>query len=310
MKLYIDKENVVSFVSLRKDQNFEGCKNLVKENMNVHYNFSRDEIKGNELLEYWFRIINEGGVGGDHIFCPPAIITPERPLKTNFHSQMSIQDSSSIYLLNEDDKCELISAKSCVLIGKVGEEITTISKLIIENSETISKEIQWENYCPKLPLTDIIISDNHYFKNKTAYDFNDHNLLRTLVSIPYQSPVNVIIISKEGEIDSTLDLTEEQKNIKRIVLDSTKNSKSTVTILTTYKTHDRSLITNYYRIKNGSSFLLKNNSLKSDVTAEVKSHAIKNNLKLSNELITVYQSIASSPVRCIGDRKSNFLNFP
>lgn len=308
MVLYIDKENVQSFARTKEYSMFEKCEKLIRNNMDVHYNFSKDEIPEDELLTFWFRLHGDGIIGNE-FFCPPNTITPERPLKSNFYKSLNSSQLSSIYLLNDDKICDLILDKSCILIGKIGEEVSTIEKLIIENSEMFCKDIDWDTYCPLLPLTDIIICDNHYFKNKQTYEINDNLIIKALTKLPNSSAVNVVIITKEGEVASNIDLDAEAKNIKRIVLNATNSSKSTVTVLTTYKTHDRITLTNYFRMKSGSCFHLKDSQIKNDVTVEIKSHAIRNNYSISLGLLKEYQSISLSPVRCFGDKKCNYLKF-
>ena len=121
--------------------------------------------------------------------------------------------------------------------------------------------------------------------------------------------MNVVIIIKEREVDSQIDLSAEQVKIKAIVKKSSGSSQSTVTILTTYAAHDRALITNYYRVKQGSSFHIKNNSIKHDVSTEIKAHAIRSNYEFTKDLLAEYQNIASNPSKCIGDKVCNFLTF-
>ena len=94
-----------------------------------------------------------------------------------------------------------------------------------------------------------------------------------------------------------------------IVKKASGSNQSTVTILTSYATHDRALITNYYRVKHGSSFHIKQNNIKHDVSTEVKTHAIRKNHEFTSRLLAEYQNIVDNPSKCIGDRASNFLNF-
>jgi len=308
MVLYIDKENVQFFMKSKGHPNFSKCEGLIRGNMDIHYNFPKEDITNDELLTLWFRQYGDG-VSGKTVFCPPQVITPDRPLKSNFHSSLNGMALSSVYLLNDTRVCDMIADKSCILIGKVGEEISVIERLIIDGTETMTSRIDWNTYCPSLPVTDIIISDNHYFKDSRVYAVNNNELLRKIAANANISPVNVVIIVKEGETDGEIDIAEEQKIIKQMIRDVTQSAKSTVTILTTYKTHDRNLVTNYFRIKNGSCFHLKQSSLKNDVTTELKSHAFRTNMNISRSLLDVFQEIAASPVRCYGDRKSNYLNF-
>ena len=308
MTLYIDKENISSFIRSKNNANFEDCEKLIRNNMNIHYNFSKDEIIKDDMLMLWFRSYGEGVVGKQY-FCPQNEITPNRPLKSNFHKSCNKEQLSSVYLLNDERVCNLIAEKSCILIGKVGEEISIIKQLLMDSNETVTKGIIWEEYCPLLPLTDIIICDNHYFKNKTVYDKNSHAFLKELISTPKSSSVNVVIIIKDDQVSDEINLEAEIGNIRTLVKEITKSTKSSVTVLTTFKTHDRNAITNYYRIKNGSCFHIIDNQIKDDVTTEIKIHAIKANYNMSLNLLRVFQTIALSPVKCFGDKKSNYLKF-
>lgn len=311
MRLYIDKENLISLISSKAQDSFEDCARAVRRELDVQYNFSKEEIKSNDALQFWFNRFGQG-VKGTQDFVPekkPEVFPP-RPLKTNFYNDKNPETLKAIYLLNDNHICDLVKQKSCVLIGKLGEETKVLSSLLIEGSETQAKKIlSWKEYCPALPLTDIIICDNHYFKHATTYAKNDNELIRSLVKIPQSSPVNVVIFTKSGEIDSKIDIKKEQINIKEIVKKATNSNKSSVTIVTSYSTHDRCLITNYYRIKHGSCFHLNDNGLKEDVTTEIKSHINRSNEEQSKHLIDVFQKVLNRSPICIGDKKSNFLTF-
>lgn len=311
MKLFIDKENLISLMKSRNQSAYFDCSNLLRKNFDVHYNFSKNVLKSDAMLMAWFSSYGEG-VMGEHIFAEKdEEILPPRPLKSNFFNSNDFNWLTSVYLLDDTHICSLIKEKSCILIGTVGDELNVINSLLLESTECPSIEIQsWDTYLPSLPLTDIIISDNHYFKSLNTYKANNNELLRYLCGIPNNSPVNVVIITKENELDPDIDLEAEKNEIKKIVKNATGSVKSSVTILTTYKTHDRALITNYYRVKHGCSFHLNDNGLKEDVLTEIKSHAYISNEKVSIKLISgIFQKIASNPVHCFGDRKSNFLKF-
>ena len=311
MKLYIDKDNLISLMKSKGESEFLDCSNLIRRNFDVLYNFPKSMVKSDELLTSWFGSYGQGVNGKQEFAENEENIFPPRPLKSNFYKANNAELLTSVYLLDDAHICEVIKNKSCVLIGKIGEEIGVISSLILEGSETPAKQIlSWSQYLPSLPLTDIVISDNHFFKNKETYDANNNELLRYLCSIPKNSPINVVIITKEGEVDRNINLEAEIKEIKKLIREASGSSKSSATILTTYKTHDRTLITNYYRVKHGCSFHLKDNGLKNDVLTEIKSHGYINNESISKLLLSgIFQEIASHPVECFGDRISNFLKF-
>ena len=310
MRLYIDKENLVSLISSKDRDSFEECARVIRRDLDVKYNFSKEEIRSNETLMAWFMRFGQGVTGNIEYNNSNKDTFPPRPLKSNFYNNDRDDSLYSIYLLNDAHICDVVNQKGSVLIGKVGEETKLLSSLFLDDTETPASEIlSWQDYCPLMPLTDIIICDNHYFKNKYTYEKNDNELIVSLLRVPQNSPVNVVIITKEREVDPGIDLQQMQKEIKDVVKKMTGSSKSSVTILTTYSTHDRNLITNYFRIKHGSCFHLKDNGLKPDVTTEIKTHIIRKNEVVTKRLLGVFQRIANSPVKCIGDRKSNFLKF-
>ena len=212
----------------------------------------------------------------------------------------------------EDNIASIIKDKQCILIGNVGEEYDIIDKLVsLEDKETLTKAItNWDSYCPKLPLTDIILCDDHYFKDKHVYDKNKNEILLSLCQTP-KSQINVVIITKEGEIDPAFDLKEECKSIKEQISATSGISKGNckVTVLTTYKTHSRHLITNYFRIIQTSCFHLIDNGLKDDVNTDIAPCIKQNANEVTDKLLGVFQSVASAPVQFFGDRSSNFLKF-
>lgn len=311
MVLYIDKENLISLVQSKNKGEFVEYAALIRKNLDVQYNFPKDEIPKDEYLSFWFNSLAQG-VSGKQEFCPPKNVIPEIPRKSNFYNSLPSSDRSSIFFFNDEGKATVAEAKCCVIVSKVGDEMSKLKELYSfeEKGEVLAYKIpNWSSYLPHLPLTDIIISDNHYFKDKYVYDTNDNELIRFLSSIPQQIPVNVVIIAKEGEIDPAIDLTKEQESIKSIVKAASGSTKSTVTIVTTYKNHDRALITNYYRVNHGSCFHLKENNLKHDVKTEVKTHGMRKNHSFTKELIAEYQDVISNPSKCIGDKVSNILVF-
>ena len=311
MVLYIDKENLISLVRSEDKACFVAYSNLIRKNLDIQYNFSKEEIRGDEFLTFWFSQLGSG-VGGVQEFCPPRNIVPKRPMKSNFIKDLDASGRSALFFLNDIDKCTAVESKCCVMVSKIGDELSKLKAVFQpdEQGEILTYRIaDWGDFLPKLPLSDIIICDNHYFKDKEVYEANENEIIRFLSSIPHESPVNVVIIVKDSEVDTKIELAEEQSRIKDLVKRASGSSKSTVTILTTNKTHDRALITNYYRVKQGSSFHIKHIHVKHDISAEIKTHAIRKNHEFTVSLLNEYQDIASQPVKCIGDKICNYLTF-
>lgn len=315
MRLYIDKENIIAFMSNRNSDNdtFEESIRLIKKGVNVYYNFPKKDILGDQVLSAWFGRMNGSGVKFESIFCSDdSDVKPIRPLKSNFYVDYNSEDRSSVYLLNiEENIYDVIQKKQSILIGRPGDEMKLFKSLLdMNDSEQFLSEISWGEYCPKLPLTDIIIFDNHYFKDIDVYNKNDNELIRVLAEIP-KDLVNVVIFTKEGEVDRRINLDDECKKIKDMIskVSGLSKGKCSVTIITTYSGHDRNIITNYYRIKVTSCTHLKDSRLKNDVSVELKPNSNSNSNNISKGLINKYEAIAKKPVKVYGDKRSNYISF-
>ena len=315
MRLYIDKENILSFMSERNSDIdlFDESVRLIKKGMVVHYNFPKDEIKKEPVLMAWFCKMNGTGVRFPSEFCPDATIKPVRPVKSNFYLNYDSEDRSSIFLISIEEKtCDNIREKKSILIGKPGDEMSIFRTLLeIPERPRIMTEIRsWQDYCPHVPLTDVIICDNHYFKNSYVYAKNDNELIKALASIP-KDCFNLVIFTKDGEIDRQLDIESECGKIKDIVssVSGLSKKKCAITIVTTNRIHSRHIVTNYYRISPTSCVHLKDNGLKKDANIFIEPHTDPDAVKTTKNLVSEFQSIALNPVRIYGDRKSNFINF-
>ena len=316
MKLYIDKENILAFMSNRNSDSdlFDESIRLIKKGMNVQYNFPKKEILNSQVLTAWFGRVKGSGVENDSVFCSDETeIKPYRPIKSNFYKDYDSEGRSSVYLLNIDENIyETIREKQSILIGNPGNEMELFSSLLsLNDKEQLMCQIDsWKKYCPKVPLTDVIICDNYYFKDINVYKQNDNELIRALSEIPKDS-INLVVITKEGEIDREINLEEEYRRIKDVIAETSGLSKKkcAVTILTTRKLHSRHVITNYYRIVPTSCVHLRNSGLKDDVNIDIKPHSNYNAIEQTRELVKVCQNIADNPVRVFGDKRSNYIKF-
>ena len=314
MRLYIDKENILAFMSNRNSNNdlFDESIRLIKKGLDVYYNFPKKDILESQVLTAWFGKMKGTGVKSESFFCSGnGDVRPMRPLKSNFYVDYNSEDRSSIYLLNiENNICDVIRKKRSILIGSPGEEIKLFESLLDIDKEQLMYKINWKNYCPQLPITDVIICDNHYFNNVYVYNKNNNELIRALAEIPRDS-INVVIITKKGEVDRKIDLDKEYKTIKEIIsnVSGLSKGKCSVTILTSYKFHSRHIITNYYRIMPTSCIHLKDNGLKEDANVVIRSHFNHDAVEISKDLIKMCQEIANDPAEVYGDKKSNYINF-
>ena len=312
MDLIIDKINLISLLSSNDNNEIFECIRLIKRGIHLCLNFRKEDININSPEDKRILMLLKDLTHG----CKkPLIWNPcieSSCIKTNFATNLSPELKRSMFLLNNSEVIPKIREKGSILIGSVGQEAEMLLSLRLEDMEIATSKIStWVDYCPKLPLTDIIISDNHFFKDSYVYEQNREDLIRGMTQMVQQSPVNCVIIFKKDQVDNKLNLKEEVEIIKKSIKKMTGSTKSSVTFIGTYSTHDRNAITNYYRLKNGSCFHLKSNGLKSDVTTEIKTHANFNNESRTNELIALYQNIIdiSNGEHIYGDKKSNFLDF-
>ena len=315
MRLYIDKENILAFMSNRNSNNdlFDESIRLIKKGIEVYYNFPKKDILENQVLALWFRTVKGTGVQNESFYSDNEDIKPLRPLKSNFYVEYNSEDRSSVYLLNiEENICDVIRKKQSILIGRPGDEMELFKSLLdIDVGERKMCKICWEEYCPQLPLTDIIIIDNYYFKDINVYKANNNELIRVLAEIPKDS-INVVIFIKPDAVDRQIDLEEESQKIRDMIhkVSGLSKGKCAVTILTTNKFHSRHVITNYYRMAPTSCVHLKDNSLKSDANIFICPHSRIDSAELSREIIEECQEVVNNTaMKVYGDKKSNYLNF-
>lgn len=312
MDLIIDKANLKSFLTDNRKNDVGECIRLIKQGINVIFNFDKDEIQNSsdrEIISSLLLMFAEGV--GDTNRPKWEKQVDSANIKSNFANTLQPSQKRNVYLL-DSDAVNKVKEKGAILIGGVGDEVTILSSIILKDTEKQAVEIaSWEDYCPKLPITDIIICDNHFYNNKTVFEANEYSLIKAMCVLPKQSPVNCVVIVKKGEVDNNIDLSQEAERLKQLLKKLTDSTKSMVTIVLTYKTHDRNVITNYYRLKCGTCFHLKKNGVKGDVTAEIKTHANRNNENISLKLLKEYQDVVSqgNASTIYGDRVSNFLKF-
>lgn len=316
MYLVIDKSNVISYLLSNDEDAIFECNRLIKQGIHLCFNFRKEDIdpqsqEGVKILT-WLKILTTGRKYQKNNLHEWNPLFDSANLKSNFASTLDGSQKRYAFLLDNSEVIPKIKEKGAILIGSVGQEIELLLSIRLEETETATHKINsWLEYCPPLPLTDLIICDNHFFKNKIVYERNRDELIKGIVQLPKQSPVNCVIIVKIDEVDKEFILSDEAKKIKNTLKEITGSTKSSVTIIGTYATHDRNAIANYYRLTNGSCFHLNENGLKKDVTAEIKTHAKKSYEDRTNELILIYQRIIdeSKGKNIYGDKKSNLLNF-
>ncbi len=324
MDIYIDKANLVSLIKSRENNLYEDCSKLLKKQLNIFFNFSKDELKGNEILGAWIKTFSQG-VGENNTINFNSSF-PTRPLKSNSTNTFSNEQLSYVYLLEDEDILKLKNSGT-VLIGSVGEEIEVLNKLFfLQNDYLFEKKWRindpnftcWNNLRDySLPLTDIIIADQFILKNKdTDTDTLDCNLIQYLdvLSDVTNTKVNVVVVTNPRNMDYDF---EQLKNKIIAKLTVQTGKRPFVTLVKTSKDHDRTILTNYKRIYSGDTFNFWNNAgIKITKGREISysSMARIENHEMGKGLLSDIQKIidflkGNNPAFIEGDKKSNYLDF-
>jgi hypothetical protein len=326
MDIYIDKANLISFIKSKGHELFDDCNKLLKKQLNVYFNFPKNELKESPLLLNWITTLTQGM--GEHNEIKFDYKEPARPLKSNSSNAFCVNKLTSVYLL-EDDEIEKFKNAGCVLVGEVGEEIEVLNKLFVnQNDYLFEKKLRingagfktWkdlEDY--SLPLTDIIIVDPYITSDASLISSNLTMLLKT-IAIKSKSRVNIVIYT-----DKNLSISYDQispvirKAIKQVTGIGPKFT------LVTYRNqrgeetraeHDRTILMNYHRIYSGDTLNYFDSTGKVITKGrELSFSSLANfdNFNLSRDLINDLQKninfFKTNNTGIEGDKISNFLNF-
>ena len=334
MRAYIDSKNLISLYSSSDETLFNDCIRMLKSQFDLFFCFKKEEFESNEFLNAIIIDLVDGN--GETKVIRTDIDFPERPLKNNFHvNTTNIEDLSAVYLL-DDDNTNAVKEKGCVLIGGVGEEIETLSKLFFDDYQ-FSKTLTPKHHMPKweaispyvLPCSDIIIVDRYLFSNLDIVDFNIHYFLKILGGEYLNKKINIVIFTcyEQEYTDSqgkkqfwTPNWENIKKNI-RISLKEKYKSAPNITLITLRKIqeHDRTIFTNYGNHYSGDSlnyYDSKGVLITKGRYYTIHSHGSRENLCNAYYFIKDMQAEIDRLVKInnsdaiIGDKKSNFLTFP
>ena len=326
MNLYIDKENTLSLVENARHELYGDCIKTMKRQLDVYFNFNKNELIENETLTVWFTSNFTSGVGERKQFFNEEKFPP-RPLKSNSYNSFSKEELSAAYLIN-DDRFDSLAEKGALLIGKPGEEIDVFRQLFLTNNDyKFDKKLKigganfrtWsdlENY--SFGITDILFIDNYIFSDSTLLEHNFLQLIRALL-VKTRCKVNIVVLTNTDKVaisyselspkirDVVQAITGVKPNFTLIKIRDQRGVKSS-------SEHDRTIFTNYSRVYSGDTF----NYFKPDGTLLTKGREIhissfgdRENHDVSTELIEDIQERLNVLPESIaeGDKKSNFLHF-
>jgi hypothetical protein len=326
MDLYIDKENLISMIQSRSHDMYDDCVKVIKKQFNVFCNFSKDEIKGNEILSNWFQTLVEG-VGLNHTLKFDSSF-PEKPLKSNSSNNFNTSQLSAIYLLDDED-IQKLQGTGSVLVGKIGEEINTINRIFFNQNDYLFEKKwkigsasfnKWSDLSSfTLPLTDILIVDPFISSDRTLIETNLGQLIKVLCT-NVRSKVNIVLYTDRG---NSIDYPEISAVVRKFAKEVTGIGPN-FTLVTYVKQrgvdslaeHDRTVFTNYIRVNSGDTF----NYFDSSGKVITKGRELHFSSLASNENYSLAKILLNDIQEKIdflkqhrngieGDEKSGFLNF-
>lgn len=318
MVAYFDLENLESFLKQPKDEFYNDCLKLIKKQLDLSFNFTKEDFKKSEDLMSFIKLLSDG-VGDKVIKYIPEKF-PERNIKSNSHKYFSTDELLSVYFINNEDLNKL-KAKDDLLIADIGEEIKMFKILFLNNDDyklerkiNIKKDfINWGKITDfYTPHTDIIIVDNFILSDQTLIETNLKSLLENSLIEGCRKKLNIILFIKGDQ------LKIELSDLKSIVFPCIKakyTDAPNITIIKHYAEHDRTILRNMLRVYSGDTFnyFWANGNIKTNgKEIHFSSIADKENYKLYKNTLTDLQAIVDNAVagNIIGDKKSRFINFP
>lgn len=328
MDLYIDKKNLKSFVLSKNSDDFDDCLRMIRRQLHVIYNMNRDIFREDPELMQWLLRMGEGRGNSEETDTFKDELFPLRPIKSNSYIDWNKKELTSVYLIDDMDSVKL-KDKGCVLLGDIGEELTTLLKLFCgkdyeyHHLYDLQKSFySWEQLVDDnqiLPCTDIIINDRYIFKeDKSLVEYNLSHLLAALVN-GVRNKLNIVVFTKNDAL-LKFDYNYATKIIKKAVEPIT-GMKANITFVTSNDNsripHDRFVITNYRLIRSGDSFIYfntKGEKITNGGSLDIDSLAKYDSYVFANSLLEKLQASYCDILRLnkdmiIGPQISNFLKF-
>jgi len=329
MYLYIDRENIIALAQSHKNALYNDCIKAIKKQLNVFFNFSKKELKTDDTLMNWFRLLTEGIDTTNNFTFLDEYIFPSRPIKENCISEFTANKLCAIYLLN-DENINSLKVTGAVLVGSPGEEIQVFNRLfLLQNDYDFHKDIaiggpeltSWNDLAKyAMPITDIVFIDSFILVDASLIPSNLIPYLELLCSNA-RTAVNIILYVDFECIN--VDLTTLKNQIKASI-ELITGHKPTFTLIR-YRSrrgvdhlgeHDRTIFTNYVRIKSGDTynyFLSDGSKYTTGRELTYNSLAKKESHNLAKKLIQDLQAnidfLKTNGESITGDKVSNFLNF-
>lgn len=341
MKVYIDKENLLSLLQSHKDEKFGDCLRMLQKQSDVYFNFSKSDILSippedvqREKIDAFIKELTDGKWKKWQRLEDTENPYPIRPLRGDIYNAELI-DIQAVYLIN-DPRTDFVKKEGCLLFSPVGEEVKTLSSLILGDDYEFYKPIyirdlqSWTDTNTYLsPCTDIIFVDRYIFNadNETLKN-NVYSLIAQLAGKAKQKKIKICFVTDKDDNNCPFNWPEIISNIKESVKKKTK-TEPYVTIVKMPKRglpdklreHDRTIFTNYKYIYSGDTFSYfghkktdKTNIISSGRLFTLLSFGNQENQEIGNRFITDIQHLVNevkkiSSYYIEGDKQSNFLIF-
>ncbi|MBK9273048.1 MAG: hypothetical protein IPM49_00725 [Flavobacteriales bacterium] len=336
MTVYFDKANLEVFAGRKSEAMYPDCLRMVQRDLDKTFNFSKDELKANANLLAWFQLHMAGNIGKTTItYADP--VFPVRPLKSNTPNTFNATQLASVYLL-DDERMDAFKGTSAVLAGKPGECIETLTPLFLGNGDykferkyrisdkaNVGATTPPATFCEwaqlkevATPITDILIVDRFIAHDVSLLPANLEALIAGL-GCHSRTAVNVVIYTDSSKLKA--DYTALRARVRAAIQRATgKQGTFTLVSVTTIKglksfgEHDRTILTNYFRVYSGDSFnYWLSNGTKTTTGREISfsSLADETNRLLAKQLVADLQAnLDQLSDRSIeGDKKSGFFTF-
>jgi hypothetical protein len=271
MKVYFDKSNFISFsLNIDKEMGGRDALRMLKNQLDIHFNFKYSDLAEEEKI-----LFEEftSGVSRDARITQGLDEIKRGPLNTE-----SFPSKCGIYLL-DDDQIQKFKLENSYLVGEVGEEIETLTKLIINSDYQFHKQLEigskitFENFIDllSLPFSTIFVIDRYLFKgpaiggNLGLLECNFDKFIRNIF-INKESPSTLVfiyqintLVSRTNPIyDEGPDPEALTKRFRAFAM--RKCPRPTVIFIGVQSgviddEHDRYIISDYLNIKSGDSFI-------------------------------------------------------
>jgi hypothetical protein len=303
MTVYFDKKNFINYFKIVRDTEVGiDTLRMVKKHLSVHLNFKLDDLD-----EYEEILLEELKEGVDFDFnLSHDTDKVKRPLdKTSF------PESDGIFLL-DDERVNKIKLLHTILIGGVTEEIETLKRLIIKEDysfhaeKLIGIDITPDDHLDllNLPFSTIVFVDRYMFSgpeiggNISLYDYNLDKILRKAFQskegpckliFVYQVRIDCSKTDKRYEPGPDLEkLADKIKKVRTRFCTAPEIYLVGVPHGRIDDEHDRFIISNYFRIKSGDSFIYFNSigeKITDSTTVDYVSLANRSYLKVTKKII-------------------------